>query len=86
MAEEDWYGPFTKLNAWHGYAASAAIAGLYIVICGAIGYELGKRSWVVGTVPPTAWRGGILWQQVLVGSVLLVVAVICHVIGSRKPK
>jgi hypothetical protein len=61
MAEDDWYGPFAGLNKWHGYAFTGLLAGALDVVAGFIGYDLGKRTWIVGgPPPPTRWMGETL--------------------------
>ena len=83
MAEEDWYGPFPRL-ARYASAIIAALAGVSNVIAGAMGYDLGRRSWIVGETPPTRWMGGTLWDQVMFGVLLLALAAIAYYV-ARKP-
>ena len=82
MAENDWYGPFARLGPYAS-AIIAALAGVSNLIAGAIGYDLGKRRWIVGETPPTRWMGRPLWDQVMFGVVLLAVSGICYYLARR---
>jgi hypothetical protein len=87
MAEEDWYGPFANLNRWHGYAITAAVGGVLELISGVIGYDTGKRSWIVGgPPPPTRWMDSVLWDQIAFGAAMLMIGVVCYYVARRSTR
>ena len=74
MAEEDWYGPFGKLNQRHFALGTGVLVGVFLIGAGLFGYDMGQR-WYTATIPAkTRWMGEILWDHIIFGSVALAVA------------
>ena len=70
MAEDDWYGPFSR-GRWKGYAH--ALVGLAVIGLALAGFTFEHRVIVDGIGnPPTRWRNEIQWPPLALGLLLLV--------------
>lgn len=75
MAENDGYGPFGRLTTRHWYALAAIGGGVFEIVSGVIGYDIGKR-WSDASHPEeTRWMGHVLWHEVSIGLALVGCAV-----------
>jgi membrane protein DedA with SNARE-associated domain len=79
MAEKDWYGPFgvlTEFTPRHWQGLIAVTAGVWWIVAGIAGYDLGRR--VADEVYETRWMGRVIWAQIGFGLALLGYAYYCY--------
>jgi hypothetical protein len=70
MAEHDWYGPFAGVTR-HGTVIVLTVGGSANLVAGLIGFDMFRKD-----VGAPRWFEPPLWDQVLLGTALLVAGAI----------
>ena len=84
MAEKDWYGPFGNWSMRGISTVVTALGGLLFAVFGLLGYDTGKRSWIIGVPEETRWMGHILWHQVAIGLGFIALAYFQFWLNSKR--
>lgn len=71
MAEDDWYAGLKR----YFEIVTGIGGGVFLIVTGLMGYDLGKRSHGPGIEMPSRWVGHVLWLDIAIGVGFLLVGV-----------